>query len=115
MADVRTETGKRPVPDGGAVVPPTTVRRALHRPGSGTRAERLLVLEVHSANNAGLLTERTRRNLSRRKVRHVRAEKPGELACIDTFCIGNLEGVGKLWQAAVCDAASSYAMAKAAR
>ena len=96
----------------GVVVSPTTVWRALHRLGLGTRMERLLVLEVHSATSAGLLTERTRRTLARRKVRHVQAEKPGELVCIDTFYIGNLKGVGKLWQLTACDAASSYAMAK---
>jgi len=96
----------------GVVVSPTTVWRALHRLGLGTRTERLLVLEVHSAKSAGLLTERTRQNLSRRKTRHVQAEKPGELVCIDTFYIGNLKGVGKLWQLTACDAASSFAMAK---
>lgn len=96
----------------GVRVSSTTVWRALHRLGLGTRVQRLLVLEVHSAKSAGLLTERTRRNLSRRKVRHVQAEKPGELVCIDTFYIGNLKGVGKLWQLTACDAASSYAMAK---
>jgi len=96
----------------GVVVSPTTVWRALRRLGLGTRVQRLLVLEIHSARSAGLLTERTRRNLSRRKVRHVQAEKPGELVCIDTFYIGNLKGVGKLWQLTACDAASSYAMAK---
>jgi len=96
----------------GLRVSPTTVWRTLHRLGLGTRIQRLLVLEVHSAKRAGLLTERTRRNLSRRKVRHVQAETPGELVCIDTFYIGNLKGVGKMWQLTACDAASSYAMAK---
>ena len=96
----------------GVTVSATTVWRALHRLGLGTRAQRLLVLEVHSAKTAGLLTERTRQNLSRRKTRHVQAEKPGELVCIDTFYIGNLKGVGRLWQLTACDAASSYAMAK---
>ena len=96
----------------GVVISPSTVWRALHRLGLGTRIQRLLVLEVHSAEHAGLLTERTRRNLSRRKVRHVQAERPGELVCIDTFYIGKLKGVGKLWQLTACDAASSYAMAK---
>ena len=80
----------------GILVSPSTVWRALHRLGLGTRTERLLVLETHSAGHAGLLTERTRRNLSQRKVRHVQAERPGELVCIDTFYIGNLKGVGKL-------------------
>jgi len=96
----------------GVTVSATTVWRALHRLGLGTRAQRLLVLEVHSAKTAGLHTDRTRRNLAQRKTRHVQAEKPGELVCIDTFYIGNLKGVGKLWQLTACDAASSYAMAK---
>ena len=96
----------------GVTVSATTVWRALHRLGLGTRDQRLLVLEVHSAKTAGLLTDRTRRNLARRKTRHVQAEKPGELVCIDTFYIGNLKGVGKLWQLTACGAASSYAMAK---
>ena len=96
----------------GIVVSPTTVWRTLRRLGLGTRMERLLVLEVHSAKSAGLLTERTRQNLSQRKVRHVQAEKPGELVCIDTFYFGNLRGVGKLWQLTVCDAANSHAIAK---
>jgi len=94
------------------VVSPSIIWRALHRLGLGTRVQRLLVLEMHSAKSAGLLTERTRRNLARRKVRHVQEEKPGDLVCIDTFYIGNLKGVGKLWQLTACDAASSYAMAK---
>jgi transposase InsO family protein len=74
--------------------------------------QRLLVLEAHSAGHAGLLTERTRSSLARRRTRHVEAEVPGELICIDTFFIGKLKGVGKLWQITACDAASSYAMAK---
>jgi len=96
----------------GVTISASTIWRALHRLGLGTRMDRLLVLEMHSAKSAGLLTERTRRNLSRRKVRHVQAEHPGELVCIDTFYIGKLKGVGKLWQITACDAASSYAMAK---
>ena len=96
----------------GTRVSPTTVWRALRRLGLGTRVERLLVLEVHSAESAGLLTERTGRALAQRKVRHVQAEEPGELVCMDTFYIGNLKGVGKLWQLTACDAASSYGIAK---
>ncbi len=96
----------------GLVVSSTTVWRALRRVGLGTRVERLLVLEGHSVASAGLLTERTRRSLSRTRTRHVQAEEPGELVCFDTFYIGKLKGVGKMWQITACDAASSYAMAK---
>ena len=80
-----------------------------------TRRQRLLVLEHHSATQAGLLTERTRQVLWRLRhgrTRHVAAERPGELVCLDTFYIGHLKGVGKVWQITACDAASSYGVAR---
>jgi len=92
---------------------PTTVWRVLRRHGLGRRPERLAVLEEHSAEAAGLLTERTRRRLTqaRRRTPHVQAEEPGDLVCLDTFYIGKLKGVGKIWQITACDAACSYAWA----
>ena len=93
---------------------PSTIQRLLRRHGLGTRRARLLVLEHHSAQRAGLLTERTRQRLWRARhgsTRHVGAREPGELVCLDTFYIGNLKGVGKVWQITACDAASSYGVA----
>ena len=94
---------------------PSTVQRILRRAGLPTRRERLAVLEAHAAESAGLLTERTRRRLQRaRQVapRHVEAKQPGDLVCIDTFYIGKLKGVGKVWQVTACDAACSYGVAR---
>ena len=100
----------------GLVLAPSMVYRALRRARLGTRQERLLVLEHHSASRAGLLTDRTRRTLekARRSLpqRHVEAEVPGELVCLDCFYVGKLKGVGKVWQITACDAASSYALAR---
>ena len=31
--------------------------------------------------------------------------------CLDTFYIGRLKGVGKVWQITACDAATSYGLA----
>ena len=94
-------------------VAPTTIYRLLRRLGLRTRFQRLAVLEAHSAQTAGLLTERTRRRLARRsRPRHVQAQRPGELVCIDTFYIGKLKVVGKVWQYTACDAACSYAIAQ---
>ena len=93
---------------------PSTVQRLLRRHGLATRRQRLLVLEHHSAQRAGLLTERTRQVLWRLRhgqTRHVHAERPGELVCLDTFYIGQLKGVGKVWQITACDAACSYGVA----
>ena len=82
--------------------------------GLGTRVERLTLLERHSARRAGLLTERTRRELlkARRRRRHVHSEYPGYLVCLDSFYIGKLKDVGKVWQITACDTASSYAAAR---
>ncbi|UCF87948.1 MAG: IS481 family transposase [bacterium] len=99
----------------GLVLHPSTVYRILKRHGLRTRFERLVVLEQHSAETAGLLTERTRRQLLRaqgQKPRHIQASVPGELVCIDTFYIGKLKGGGKVWQYTACDAATSFGVAR---
>ena len=95
-------------------VAPSTVQRLLRRVGLATRRARLTVLEQQAARTAGLLTERTRQRLWRARygrTRHVEAKEPGELGCLDTFYIGRLKGVGKVWQITACDAASSYGLA----
>ncbi len=94
---------------------PSTIYRALRRVGLGTRHERLLLLERHSAERSGLLTERTRRQRqrARRQRRHVQASEPGELVCLDTFLHrppqGRREGLA---DHGVRDAACSYAVAR---
>ena len=93
---------------------PSTVQRLLRRVGLATRRARLTVLEQQAARTAGLLTDRTRRTLWRARhgrTRHVEATEPGQLVCLDTFYIGNLKGVGKVWQMTACDAATSYGLA----
>jgi hypothetical protein len=54
----------------------------------------------------GLLTERTVQ-----PARHVAAQAPGDLRSLDTFYVGKLKGVGKVWQITGCDVASSFAWA----
>jgi transposase InsO family protein len=92
---------------------PSTVQRLLRRWGLGCRRARLALLERRAAQTCGLLTERTRRQLARARSRsrHVHAEQPGELVSLDTFYIGKLKGVGKVWQITACDAACSYGVA----
>lgn len=91
----------------GVVLAPVTIWRILRRQQLGTRRARLAVLEAQSAHTTGLLTERT----ARRKTRHVHADEPGDLLSLDTFYVGKLKGVGKVWQITGCDAASSYTWA----
>jgi transposase len=99
----------------GIRVARSTVYRLLRRRGLGRRPQRFAALEGHSAQRAGLLTERTRKALAKARPmpseRHVEAKEPGELVCLDCFYVGNLKGVGKIWQITACDAASSYGLA----
>ncbi len=98
----------------GVRIAPSTVQRVLRRSGLATRRQRLVVLERHSARTAGLLTDRTREALRRARsgTVHVEASVPGELVCLDTFYVGKLKGVGKVWQITACDAACSYGVAR---
>ena len=69
----------------------------------------MAILEQCSAATTGLLTERTAKP---RRARHVEATEPGALLSLDTFYVGKLKGVGKVWQITGCDAASSNAWAR---
>ena len=91
----------------GLLIAPVTIWRLLRRHRLGTRGARLAVLERHSADTAGLLTERTARSH-----RHVEADQPGDLLSLDTFYVGKLKGVGKVWQITGCDVASSLGWAR---
>lgn len=93
----------------GVAIAPVTIWRLLRRQRLGTRRARLAILEQCSAATTGLLTERTAKP---KPVRHVAAAEPGALLSLDTFYVGKLKGVGKVWQITGCDAASSYAWAR---
>jgi transposase InsO family protein len=95
----------------GVTIAPVTVWRLLRRHQLGTRRARLAVLEHFSAATHGILTERTAHR-DRRRTRHVAAAAPGDLLSLDTFYVGKLKGVGKVWQITGCDAACSYAWAR---
>lgn len=84
----------------------------LRRRGLQTRWERLIRLEQHSIQR-GLLTERTRRKMASalRAENHIQAKHAGDVVCLDTFYVGQLKGVGKIWQYTACDAATSFAVA----
>jgi transposase InsO family protein len=91
----------------GIAVAATTIWRLLRRQQLGTRKARLAVLEQASAATTGLLTERTAK-----PARHVDVAAPGDLLSLDTFYVGKLKGVGKVWQITGCDVASSFAWAR---
>jgi transposase InsO family protein len=98
---------------GGWRLSATAAYKIFCRHGLRTRWERLARLEGAALPTLGLVTERTARQLA--KTRHVEAARPGDLVCLDSFYIGKLKGVGKLWQLTSCDAATSYGIAQVIR
>ena len=99
---------------GGWRLSATGAYKILRRHGLRTRWERLARLEGEALVATGLLTERAARRLVR-KDRHIEAERPGDLVCLDGFFIGKLKGVGRVWQLTACDAAASYGIAQVIR
>ncbi len=87
---------------GGLVVSHSGVWRCLKRHGLGTRAKRLSLVAGYAAPY-----EPPREP---DPVRHVEAERPGELVGFDCFYVGRLSGTkGAVWQLTAIDVASSFA------
>lgn len=43
---------------------------------------------------------------------HIGSDVPGQELFFDTFYVGHLKGVGKVWQLSAVDGASSFAIAR---
>lgn len=94
---------------GGYLISHWGVYKALLRLGLQRRAARLRRYELLQARATGLLTEYTRELVEARPAQaQVQASQPGELVGIDTFYVGRLKGVGKIWQFTATDVASAY-------
>ncbi len=91
---------------GGWRVSATGVYKILRRHRVRTRWERLARLEGEALVARGLLTERTARQLGK-EGRHIEAERPGDLVCLDSFDLAKLKGGGRVWRPTACDAATS--------
>ena len=81
--------------------------------GLGTRYDRWLALEAQNAEKAIDLTAEKAAFLEKMnpcfRERHVESGAPGELLSADTFFVGTLKGVGKVYLHAVVDTYGSYA------
>lgn len=98
------------------VVSATTVRNVWIRNDLETRYKRMLALEEKSSAKGFKLSEEQIRLLEKHNPefaeRHVETFYPGYLLCQDTFYVGTLKGVGRLYLQAVVDTYSSLAFAK---
>ena len=100
---------------GAWVVSHGGVRNVLCRVGLGRRSARLAAAESLAASKGGPLTERVLREVRAiewAKTVHIGSDVPGEESFLDTFNVGQLKGVGKVWQFSAVDGASSFGMAR---
>jgi transposase InsO family protein len=97
----------------GIQVSSTGVRGVWIRHGLTTKHERLLRLEETARQRKLKLTDDQIRALERFdpefRDRHIEVHFPGELVAVDTFFVGTLKGVGKVYLQAVLDCFSRYA------
>jgi transposase InsO family protein len=91
------------------------VANVLRRAGLGRRLARLAAAESLAASEGGPLTERVLREvraIARAATVHIGSDVPGEELFFDTFYVGRLKGVGKVWQLSAVDGASSFGIAR---
>lgn len=97
----------------GISVSSPTIQNILIKNQMGTKFERLLKLEEKASQKAIELTPEQVAQIERNnpcfRERHVESSRPGELLSQDTFYVGTLKGVGRVYLHAVVDTYSSYA------
>lgn len=95
---------------------PTSIRNVWMKDGMETKYKRLLKLEKSLVGKKFKLTETQIRLLEKSnpefRERHVESHYPGYLLCQDTFFVGRLKGVGRIYLQAVVDTYGSYAFGK---
>jgi transposase InsO family protein len=96
----------------GISVSKVTVQKILDDNGLGKRYDRWLALEKMNAEGIELTAEQVafiEKENPQFRERHVESSKPGELLSQDTFYVGRMKGVGKVYLHAVIDTHGSYA------
>ena len=90
-----------------------TIQNILIKNKMGSKYERLLKLEERVSKKAIKLTPEQVALIEKYnpcfRERHVESSRPGELLSQDTFYVGTLKGVGRVYLHAVVDTYSSYA------
>lgn len=100
----------------GVSVSPSTVRNIWLKEGLETRYKRILRLEEELHGKDIELTEEQIRLIEKAnpcfRERHVESPYPGYLLSQDTFMVGTIKGVGRIYLQAVVDTYGSYAFGK---
>jgi len=97
----------------GVSVSAPTIQTILNKHDLGSRYARLLKLESQACQHEIELTAEQVAWIEKAnpcfRERHVESSRPGELLCADTFFVGTLKGVGKVYLHEVIDTYGSYA------
>jgi hypothetical protein len=97
----------------GTRVSAITIQKLLNAAGLGSRYERWLKLEEQLAGRAIEISAEQATFIEKLnpcfRERHVESGAPGELLSADTFFVGSLKGVGKVYLHAVVDTYGWYA------
>jgi len=93
--------------DQGFAIAKSTVQKILVDHALGTRQERLARAAAITAATTGLLTEAARDDEPFGFC--LASGGPGELVCVDSFYIGKLKGVGKVYQLSAIDVFTRFA------
>ena len=93
--------------DQGFVIAKSTVQKHLVAHGLGRRSERLARAAAVTAATTGLLTDAARDDEPFGFC--LATGGPGELVCVDSFYIGKLKGVGKVYQLSAIDVFTRFA------
>ena len=91
----------------GFVISASGVQKILGRHGLGRRRQRVGALAQLTAATNGLVTDDAREGPF--GFCHF-AARPGDLVALDSFYIGNLKGVGKVWQLTAVDTTTRWAI-----
>jgi transposase InsO family protein len=97
----------------GTRVSAITIQKILNDSGLGMKSDRWLALEQANAEKAIELTPEQAAFIEKLnpcfRERHVESSAPGELLSADTFFVGSLKGIGRVYLHAVVDTFGSYA------
>ena len=97
----------------GRRVSAITIQKILNDKELGTRQQRWLALEKQNADQVIELTPEQVKFLEKLnpcfRERHIESSRPGELLSADTFMVGTLKGLGRVYLHAVVDTYGSYA------